>query len=77
MPLCFFFWNFSEMMSAEATEPVDMEMDGTQLSADPLPFARRLIFIFSSFSFNCLVGEKMKEKEQDEENGCFLYSLRN
>ncbi|CAB4316121.1 unnamed protein product [Prunus armeniaca] len=27
-------------MSAEATEPVDMEMDGTQLSADPLPFAR-------------------------------------
>ncbi|BBH06838.1 dicer-like 2 [Prunus dulcis] len=28
------------MMSAEATEPVDMEMDGIQLSADPLPFAR-------------------------------------
>lgn len=58
----FFFWNFSEMMSAEATEPVDMEMDGIQLSADPLPFARRLIFIFSSFCFHCLVGEKNEGK---------------
>lgn len=62
MPLFFLFWNFSEMMSAEATEPVDMEMDGTQLSADPLPFARRLIFIFPSFSFHCLVGEKNEGK---------------
>lgn len=48
----------------EAMEPAIMEGAGSQeLSADPLPFARRW---FLDFLSRCLFGEKIKGKEESK-----------